>query len=63
VHEVIIHKFPLEDADLKEELKTVRKKSLAVLNSMTIQNAPPEKLIELRAIFDDKLDQLAEILS
>ena len=30
------------------------------LNSLTITNAPPEKLIDLRFLFDDKLDEIIE---
>ena len=30
------------------------------LNSMTVANAPPEKLIEMRLLFDDKLDEIID---
>lgn len=30
------------------------------LNSMTVSNAPPEKLIEMRFLFDDKLEEIIE---
>lgn len=34
-----------------------------MLNSLTIANAPPEKLIEMRTKFDEKLDSVTEIVS
>ena len=55
-------KFPMESEELKLQIRTVRTKTLATLNSLTIQNAPPEKLIELRNSFDEKLDKLNDIL-
>ncbi len=53
----------MELTELNGQLRAGKSKALTVLNSMTIQNAPPEKLIDLRNSFDEKLDKLQEILS
>ena len=36
VQEVIMKKFPMENEELKQQLRTVRTKTLATLNSLTI---------------------------
>ena len=56
IQDVIIQRFPLEEQELKQLMKEAKIKCLQILNSMTVANSPPEKLIEMRSAFDDKLD-------
>ena len=59
---MIIPRFPLEDSELKQLMKDARSKCLETLNSMTIANSPPEKLVEMREAFDEKMDQVWDII-
>ena len=63
VQDIIVQRFPLEDKELNDFLKEAKLKSLNILNSLTIANAPPEKLIEMRSTFDEKLEQIADIIT
>ena len=58
VKEKVTPKFPLEVDQLKKELNRGRKMAMNSLNSLTISNAPPEKLIDMRNLFDDKVDEI-----
>ena len=41
-------------------IKKGRRVAMGALNSMTVSNAAPEKLIEMRLLFDDKVDEIIE---
>eukprot|EP00347_Sterkiella_histriomuscorum_P006351 403353091 len=62
IQEVVIQRFPLEEPELKQLMREAKTKSLQMLNSLTIANSPPEKLIEMREAFDEKLDQVYDII-
>lgn len=48
VNNVIATRLPLELSEMKLHIKEAKKRSISILNSMTIANAPPEKLIDLK---------------
>ncbi|CDW74480.1 guanylate-binding n-terminal domain containing protein [Stylonychia lemnae] len=62
IQEVILQRFPLEELELRQLMKEGKQKSLTILNSLTIANSPPEKLIEMRQAYDDKLEQIFDII-
>ena len=49
-------KLPLDGPELKELYRVGKRRSLQILNSGTVANAPPEKIIEMREKFDEKLE-------
>jgi len=60
LQEQIRSKLPLETIEIKPLLRQAKKKGTTVLNSLTIANAPPEKLVKLREVFDDKMEEALE---
>jgi hypothetical protein len=52
VSNMIMPRLPVELNELQNLLKQARSHALRFLNSMTIANAPPEKLVEMREAFD-----------
>ena len=52
--------MPFESDELKKLIRQGRRLAMNNLNSLTITNAPSEKLIDLRFLFDDKLDEIIE---
>ena len=58
LQEQVIPRFPLEDNELKELMRQAKRIAMKIINSGTISNAPPEKLIDVRVQFDEKFDQI-----
>mmetsp|Transcript_34216 Transcript_34216/g.33434 ORF Transcript_34216/g.33434 Transcript_34216/m.33434 type:complete len:460 (+) Transcript_34216:286-1665(+) len=53
-------KLPMEKQELQQKMKQGRSLAMKQLNSLTIANAPPEKLIEMRETFEQVWDELLE---
>lgn len=60
--QIIAQRFPIDDQELKNYLNQGRKKALTTLNSPTLSNAPPDKLLTIRVAFDEKFDHLSALL-
>lgn len=54
IQEKMAGRLPIELEEMDRLKKEIKRKSMGILNSKTIANAPPEKLIEMRTAFEER---------
>lgn len=52
----------MESLELKVLLRNAKQIAMKHLNSLTVANAPPEKLIEMRGEFEIKIEEVSDSL-
>ena len=61
--DVVRKKFPIDERDLKRLLAKARLRALKAFGSQTVCNSPPEKLQEMRKAFEERFEEMCEVLN
>ena len=56
-----VDKFPLDEQVLRDLVRKARGRARALLGSSTVASAPPERLAQLRAEFEERAEEAAEV--